>query len=371
MSAHNTGSTQLLVLRQALEVLEHVSDPEPPWTDILGTARTLVGADSCTLVVFDQTGYLGGLQHVGVDDSTARDYNEHFHAEDFVAQASAGGPPGQWLDSQDLLPRSALEKKSYYADFMRKHCLGQICAYVIKDPATGQRAGFGFQREKPITNAVKRLECEAIAAYTGALGRALGRRRELGTQWLCSVETLFDSMSEAICVATSRGTVLALSNLAKDLLACSPALRIRSGQLWHPQPSVNEVLLRALAKASSSAQTVKVTLPVALGEYHQVEIARADPRLRLSTEQTLFLRLRTQRLAQTIDVAALRTAYGITPAEARVLSGLANGSSPAEIASDNGVSEQTVRKQIAALMSKTACGRQTDLVRIARLFITN
>ncbi|KAG1082292.1 hypothetical protein G6F40_015180 [Rhizopus arrhizus] len=35
-----------IVLRRAIDAVHHLTDPEPPWHDILRTARDLVGADS-------------------------------------------------------------------------------------------------------------------------------------------------------------------------------------------------------------------------------------------------------------------------------------------------------------------------------------
>lgn len=59
----------------------------------------------------------------------------------------------------------------------------------------------------------------------------------------------------------------------------------------------------------------------------------------------------------------LQQVFGLSHAEAETVLRLADGATPAEIAASRGVSIFTVRNQIKAALSKTACRRQSDLVR--------
>ena len=59
----------------------------------------------------------------------------------------------------------------------------------------------------------------------------------------------------------------------------------------------------------------------------------------------------------------LQQVFGLSHAEAETVLRLADGATPAEIAASRGVSIFTVRNQIKASLSKTACRRQSDLVR--------
>jgi len=86
------------IFRRAVEVLEHIKDPTPPWGEILATARDLVGADSGSLIMMDGQGDLLNLNLVDVEDGAMRDYVQHFHKLDVLADASIGMSPGAWLD---------------------------------------------------------------------------------------------------------------------------------------------------------------------------------------------------------------------------------------------------------------------------------
>jgi DNA-binding CsgD family transcriptional regulator len=60
----------------------------------------------------------------------------------------------------------------------------------------------------------------------------------------------------------------------------------------------------------------------------------------------------------------LRALYGLTPAEAKVAAGLAEGRTSAEIAARHSVSIGTLRNQLKAVFFKTGARRQAELVRL-------
>ena len=57
----------------------------------------------------------------------------------------------------------------------------------------------------------------------------------------------------------------------------------------------------------------------------------------------------------------MRSLFDLTPAEARVASGIANGETPEAIAADGDVAISTVRTQLRRVLEKTGCTRQVDL----------
>jgi DNA-binding CsgD family transcriptional regulator len=62
------------------------------------------------------------------------------------------------------------------------------------------------------------------------------------------------------------------------------------------------------------------------------------------------------------DLAVLRELFSLTPAEARVAGKLVVGRSVEEIASEAGISIETVRTQIKRVLSKTGTDRQGKLI---------
>ena len=68
--------------------------------------------------------------------------------------------------------------------------------------------------------------------------------------------------------------------------------------------------------------------------------------------------------AQEIDSALLAAAFGLSHAECRVASLLADGMPLKSIADALGVQYDTVRKQLTSIYQKTATNRQPELVRL-------
>lgn len=64
------------------------------------------------------------------------------------------------------------------------------------------------------------------------------------------------------------------------------------------------------------------------------------------------------------DPLIVREAFGLTPAEARVAVGIAQGSSADELATSHRVSLHTLRAQIQAVLRKMGADRQADIVRV-------
>jgi len=69
-------------------------------------------------------------------------------------------------------------------------------------------------------------------------------------------------------------------------------------------------------------------------------------------------------LTRGYDPLIVREAFGMTPAEARVAIGLAQGHSAAGLADSYRVSVHTLRSQVQSVMQKLGTGRQADVVRI-------
>jgi DNA-binding NarL/FixJ family response regulator len=81
----------------------------------------------------------------------------------------------------------------------------------------------------------------------------------------------------------------------------------------------------------------------------------------------LLVRMRKKSAFAMPDVTKLQSVFSITHAEAAVLAGLASGPSVEEVATLRHASVLTVRKQVASLLTKMECSRQSELVRLASL----
>ncbi|MGH7486823.1 MAG: helix-turn-helix transcriptional regulator, partial [bacterium] len=58
----------------------------------------------------------------------------------------------------------------------------------------------------------------------------------------------------------------------------------------------------------------------------------------------------------------VQSLFDLTPAEARVARSLACGKTVEDIATDGGISTNTIRTQVRGVLEKTGCNRQVDIV---------
>jgi DNA-binding CsgD family transcriptional regulator len=184
---------------------------------------------------------------------------------------------------------------------------------------------------------------------------------------LASLEEAFSSFDEALCLVGASGAVIRESPLAGEIFA-SPLFAARHGVLWHADLRVRAMLLGQVAAASQSGMRQAMTVPAGGGATVSIDMAVAGPSLSVAGERCVLLRMQRRDGGGTPpDPDRLAAVFRITPAEARVLAALVAGQTAAAHAASVGVSVNTVRKQIAMLMTKMHCNRQSELVRKAIL----
>lgn len=349
-------------LRRALDAIAQLDAPEPPWSELLDSMRQVIGGDSATFILLEgETGLLD-MQHVHIPEAAQRDYLEHFHAHDLLVPPTIGAAPGTWCDTHEVFSAGYLSGNAYYTDFMRRHGMRQMVAHIV-DAGPQRRGGLTVQRSTVAPHARRHLESAPVRRAVEALRHGLARRNLRARQWLEGAESAFGAFGEALCLSTPTGTVLRASAHAHDFFAASRALELRAHRLWHPALAARQALSDGLARAARSDQPLSLSLPNGADGQDRLEVTRAAPQLSLGREPLLLLRLRAGRPAGTASIEGLSRHFGITPAEARVLAALMAGQSPRQHAEQAGVSFNTVRSQIAALMGKMECSRQSELVR--------
>lgn len=350
-------------VRRALEAMAHLGDPEPPWTALLQAMQAVIGGDSATLIVLEGGGELLNFQQHNVSEAAQREYAQHFCSLDILVPPTLGAATGSWFDTQALYSAAFLSRDPYYVDFMCRHDARRMLAYIVEE-GPSRRCALTVQRSSTAGAVRRRLESVQVRRVTAALRQGLVRREALAARWLDGVASAFGAFGEAVCLSTPRGTVLHASAHAHEFLAAGPGLRMKQGRLLHPLASAHEALAAALAQAPLASQPLHLSLPGAAHMPDHLELVRADPRLSLGKEALVFIRLRRGQAPGTASIDSLRSAFGITPAEARVLAALMAGQSPKQHAQAQGLSIHTVRSQLSTLMGKMSCTRQAELVRL-------
>ena len=351
------------VLHRTLEAAHHLSDPVPPWADVLEGARQVIGGDSASFILFSRTGELLDCQQSGISAAAERDYVEHYHAHDIVTPATTGSPEGTWFDTAELFSQRTLSSNRYYVDFMCRHRMRQMLTLIVEQAPT-RHGGLTVQRAEPRETGRTQLGQGAGAALATAIAGAVQARRTATEHWFAATESAFDGFEEALCLVSRQGAVLRQSPRAEAWFTLNQILRIRQGRLWHAAPGLREALYSALTSVAERERRLTLIIPDE-GEVAgcQIDLAPAARIARLGNEPLLLLRIRHAPDSIEARLRTLGPAYELTAAEQRVLGALIAGQSPAQHAQARGVSIHTVRKQIAMIKDKMGCTRQVDLVR--------
>lgn len=358
-----------VAFQRAMDALQQLAAPTPPWHDILAMARDFIGADAGTFLMFGPDQDLWMLEQTGIDAAAEREYREHFHALDPLVKPTFEAAPGTWFDSLQLPPPHAHNRGqglAFHADYFGKHRIGQVLALVVENDQF-VKAGFSFQRSTAQPGARTGMAQQALARYTRALEAAFRQRRQAVHARLDTIEATLAGLGEATFLATRRGLVWRLSPLAAEWLHGAHMLCPRHGTLTHANPLVARRLRLALEQVAHMDRGATLAVPAGWGEALRLDIGPAHASIRLGTENTLFARLRRNSAFAQPDAEELCAHFGLTPAEGRVLAALVSGHAPNEYASAAGLAQHTVRNQIAALMRKMGCSRQAELVRLGAL----
>lgn len=354
---------QEVALRKAIESVQHLSDPVPPWKDILQDAHALIGGASASFIVFEGR-QLVTLEQTHIDAAAERDYIGYFHSQDILLRPGNPWPAGSWVDTQAVLTPRERQRNGYYVDFMLKHRMRQMLAFVIEDGPT-RSAALTVQREAVVEDTASVLETPDVQAYVRALQKSLARRRLTATRWLSSVGSAFDSFGEAACLVSDTGAVHWRSAGFDALLGDRPVFCIREGRLYHPEIRIHMTLRETIRKASQSSAPIRLALPSGPAASIGLELVCAQESLGLNKEPNVFIRVRRHQAASAPSPESLGLAFGLSAAESRVLAAMATGQTPGDYAGANGLSVHTVRKHIANLMSKMRCSRHADAIRMA------
>lgn len=177
---------------------------------------------------------------------------------------------------------------------------------------------------------------------------------------------LADVLEVAVFVVTGGGDVKHANPAARHLLDLGKGLKLRAGaELDFADPATRAVFQKLLTRQ-----------PAATGSF---PVARADKRRPLGATlipvggdpagnpgPRMFLLFVDDPWAVRLSLSPehISRMLGLTKAEAAVALALSRGASADEIAEDFGLSRNTIRNQIAAVLQKTGVSRQSALVRL-------
>jgi DNA-binding CsgD family transcriptional regulator/PAS domain-containing protein len=273
--------------------------------------------------------------------------------------------------SRDL-PPGYVETSPFFRAF-RKRGIVDVMQFVLIHEATHFFSAFSITRHQR-HGAVTDREIEIGKLLLPHLRRAMTISKMLDVRTIegARMAQTLDALRCAVLLTDERGTILHANRAAEQMLQNGGPIHSAKGTLQANLSSAASELRAALAVAARdepgiprTGAAIRLTAPAMPPVFaHVLPLARSDVRTRLEPAAVAAVFIGAPVDEQ--DGAAMAAAaFGLTPAETRVLKGLLAGRTLAETATTLGITRSTANTHLDHVFAKTGVTRQADLIRLA------
>jgi DNA-binding CsgD family transcriptional regulator len=271
--------------------------------------------------------------------------------------------------SRDI-PVAYCQTSPYIREFLRPQGIVDSMLYYLIDTPTRYSA-FAVSKSEHLITA---QEIKIGALLLPHIRRAVTISNVLDARTIerSRMAEALDGLRSAVILTDERGSVLRANCAAENMLRAASLVTTTGGVLHARLPSAaGELRIAISVAARNEADIGKTGLAIRLTDpdvppifAHVLPMTGSELRTRLqpSAAAAIFIgALPDEEGAADIMTAA----FGLTPAEKRVLTGLLAGRTLAETAAALGVAATTAKSQLERIFSKTGVSRQADLILLA------
>jgi DNA-binding CsgD family transcriptional regulator/PAS domain-containing protein len=273
--------------------------------------------------------------------------------------------------SRDLPP--GYMDASPYFQAVRKRGIVDIMQFILIHEAPYFFSGFSILRHER-QGVITDREIEIGKLLLPHLRRAMTISKMLDLRTIEGVrmaQTL-DALRCAVLLTDERGTILHANRAAEQMLQNGGPIHSAKGILQAKLSSTTSELHAALAIAtrdepgtSRTGAAIRLTGPAMPPVFaHVLPLTGSDVRTRLEPAAVAAVFIGAP-LDEQDGAAMAAAAFGLTPAETRVLKNLLAGRTLAETAAELGVTRSTANAHLDHIFVKTGVTRQADLIRLA------
>jgi DNA-binding CsgD family transcriptional regulator/PAS domain-containing protein len=273
--------------------------------------------------------------------------------------------------SRDLPP--GYMDASPYFQASRKRGIVDIMQFILIHEAPHFFSGFSILRHER-QGVITDREIEIGKLLLPHLRRAMtiSKMLDLRTVEGARMAQTLDALRCAVLLTDERGTILHANRAAERMLEDGDPIRSAKGILQAKLSSATSGLHAALAVAardqpcvSRTGAAIRLTAPaMPPAVAHILPLTESDVRTRLEPAAVAAVFICVPVDEQ--DGAAIAAAaFGLTPAQTRVLKNLLAGRTLAETATALGITRFTANAHLDQIFVKTGVSRQADLIRLA------
>lgn len=355
-----------IVSRLIVQFYDGILQPDR-WFSAVEGMRSLFDASVAHVLCWDAEHSVDRLAVVTEYGLTLRDdYERHFGEIDprlgYVNQI----PVGKIFSCYEHFSESFVERDEFYQDFLvprvGRYSMGAAVLrtkqFEVQLGITRVRSAGAFEVEE------QRLLTVLLPHLEKALSLTLARAQERTQNTLSNVA--MDISHFAMFALSAVGTVLAVNQRAEALLRHGTTLCMSEGRLLAIDPSEDNRLRDTIRFVVSANLPRNLLFHGPDGDMGLTLIPSAESQRSLGISDSpqviaILTEFGSKRLA---TVRQLMELFSLSPAEARLVRGLAQGESLESYADGQGVKRTTVRTQLQSALGKVGVGTQKDLVRM-------
>ncbi|MEJ8836309.1 helix-turn-helix transcriptional regulator [Ramlibacter sp. AN1133] len=290
-------------------------------------------------------------------------------------------PVGTWTHFPQDLPPDMVATHPLYQEFLVPYdrAFGSACVLVDTPEASVVFSTLGGAAEGPLAPEALAV-LDRLLPHLARACRISLRSFVYSTQALVG-HLLVNRLRQPVILTGPEGEVVHTNPAAKELLRTVDLVRVEEGRLRLPSPHQEELLRRcaemeqALKGPDSEAaedgedtqfRSLRITAPDQPDALYAF-FTLLSPQGAMGTfglRPVVMLLFYHPASAPASDGNLLHAVFGLSPAEARIATLLAEGLSLKQIAEVQGTQHDTVRKQLRSIYEKTATNRQPELVRL-------
>jgi DNA-binding CsgD family transcriptional regulator len=340
------------------------------WSDVVIGINEFVGGRACGLFSKDSISKFGVTHYYcGADPRYIQLYSETHSKFDPLASLP---PFGQVVSIPDLVPFDEYRRGRFYQEWLRPQgCVDAANVLLEKSAASCPVLLTVLVGKRMVDEEMRRR----IALFVPHLHRALmiNKTIEHKTSEAATFADTLDGLGAGIFLVDSRCHIVHANAAGQEMLGEDDFLRSVAGQFVARERQANHDLRETIANADVATAThnAAIYLTAHDGERYVAHllplksVVRGDD-LPLKAVAAIFVR-KIELDAQSYG-SLVANAFGLTPAELRVLLAIVEVGGVPETSEKLGIAETTVKTHLYRVFSKTGATRQADLVKLAAGF---
>jgi DNA-binding CsgD family transcriptional regulator/PAS domain-containing protein len=356
---------ELIALNEAASFFYEAALGRVSWAEPLAQAAKIMNASNAVFSVRDPITRKAHFSfgNFGTDPTFTRNFAETYAFLSPFVIATAISPEGKAVNPINLIGRDDYERGRFYKEWsapQRYHdYLGSV---LLRQPNAIYTIAFGRTTDLPLFN---QSDHEKLEILTPHVTRALQISEKLNTFEREKAELLstIDALTTPIILIDSDRVIRQINSAAIALMEQEKGITNQGGKLRFAEPGVEQEFRSACGVKHGHAAILRAMLKNGMQVHLLAHYVRdSGGSSQIEDERTLVVidwpKTKTVPIGENV-----RSRFGLTISELRVLLLLIDGRSITSVATDLGVSQNTIKTHIARMFDKTGTNRQQDLIR--------